>query len=81
MATNVAGLMQELTQRDQFNNDEVTLAEAIVREVIQNSADAALDPLAPTPVKIRFSIHEISTTNVQEFRQQFALYRHHSGIA
>ena len=27
---------QELTQRDQFNNDEVTLAEAIVREVIQS---------------------------------------------
>ena len=45
---------QELTQRDQFNNDEVSLAEAIVREVIQNSADAALDAtLDAAPVKVR----------------------------
>ena len=31
---------KELTQQDQFNNDEVALAEAIVRETIQNSTDA-----------------------------------------
>src|SRR6476620_9051628 len=68
---------QELTQRDQFNNDEVTLAEAIVREVIQNSADAALDPLDPTPVKIRFNIHEISPAEAQQFRQQFLALRPH----
>ena len=30
----------EVTQRDQFNNDDVGLAEALVREVIQNSSDA-----------------------------------------
>jgi hypothetical protein len=65
---------QELTQRDQFNNDEVTLAEAIVREVIQNSADAALDS---TPVKVRFSIHEIPPADVQQFRQQFLALRPH----
>jgi hypothetical protein len=65
---------QELTQRDQFNNDEVTLAEAIVREVIQNSADAALDS---TPVKVRFSIHEISPAEVLQFRQQFSALRPH----
>jgi hypothetical protein len=65
---------QELTQRDQFNNDEVTLAEAIVREVIQNSADAALDA---TPVKVRFSIHEISPADVHQFRQQFATLKPH----
>jgi hypothetical protein len=65
---------QELTQRDQFNNDEVTLAEAIVREVIQNSADAALDS---TPVKVRFSIHEISPADVQQFRHQFLALRPH----
>ncbi|MDO9296801.1 hypothetical protein [Bradyrhizobium sp.] len=65
---------QELTQRDQFNNDEVTLAEAIVREVIQNSADAALDD---TPVKVRFSICEISSADVQQFRQQFVALRPH----
>ena len=65
---------QELTQRDQFNNDEVTLAEAIVREVIQNSADAFLDG---TPVKVRFSIHEISPADAQQFRQQFSALRPH----
>jgi hypothetical protein len=65
---------QELTQRDQFNNDEVTLAEAIVREVIQNSADAALDS---TPVKVRFSIHEIAPADVQQFRHQFLALRPH----
>jgi hypothetical protein len=65
---------QELTLRDQFNNDEVSLAEAIVREVIQNSADAALDS---TPVKVRFSIHEISPPDTPQFRQQFAALRPH----
>jgi hypothetical protein len=65
---------QELTQRDQFNNDEVTLAEAIVREVIQNSADAALDS---APVKVRFGIHEVSIDDVQDFRQQFSALRPH----
>lgn len=69
---------QELTQRDQFNNDEVTLAEAIVREVIQNSADAALD-LTPgaTPVKVRFSIHEVSPADTAQFREQFQTLRPH----
>jgi hypothetical protein len=65
---------QELTQRDQFNNDEVTLAEAIVREVIQNSADAAL---GSAPVKVRFSIHDILPVDVQQFRDQFVTLRPH----
>ena len=30
----------EITQRDQFSNDNVTLNETIVRETIQNSLDA-----------------------------------------
>jgi hypothetical protein len=33
----------EITQRDQFNNDEVDLSETIVREAIQNSLDAAIE--------------------------------------
>ncbi|MBA7486071.1 hypothetical protein ES707_21624 [subsurface metagenome] len=48
----------EVTQADQFNNDEVSLAEALVRESIQNSSDA---PAAPNvPVKVRFAIREVS---------------------
>lgn len=66
---------QELTQRDQFNNDEVTLAEAIVREVIQNSADAALGPA--TPVKVRFGLHEVLPSDVQQFRARFSALRDH----
>ncbi len=42
----------ELTQRDQFNNDEVDLSEALVRETIQNSLDASLPD---GPVHVRFS--------------------------
>jgi hypothetical protein len=33
----------EITQRDQFNNDEVNISETIVREAVQNSLDAATD--------------------------------------
>ncbi len=57
---------QELTQRDQFNNDEVTLADAIVREVIQNSADAAV---GDGPVKVRFDIHEAGAADAARFRE------------
>jgi hypothetical protein len=58
----------ELTQRDQFNNDEVTLADAIVREVIQNSTDAPLDD---GRVKVRFDLHEISQADAPRFRELF----------
>jgi hypothetical protein len=45
---------KELTQQDQFNNDEVALAETLVRETIQNSTDAQASPTAP--VRVRFAI-------------------------
>ena len=32
----------EVTQRDQFRNDEVDLSDTIVREAVQNSLDAAI---------------------------------------
>ena len=48
---------KELTQQDQFNNDEVALAEALVRETIQNSTDAADNQ---GNVRVRFAIHTIS---------------------
>ena len=34
----------EVTQRDQFSNDSVSLNETIVREAVQNSLDAGKDP-------------------------------------
>ena len=47
----------EVTQRDQFNNDDVGLAEALVREVIQNSSDAGVG----NPVKVRFGLKELDS--------------------
>ena len=32
---------QDITQRDQFSNDDVSLSETIIRESVQNSLDAA----------------------------------------
>lgn len=42
----------EITQRDQFSNDSVSLNETIVRETIQNSLDASED--SSTQVKVTF---------------------------
>ena len=44
----------EVTQRDQFSNDEVQLSETIVRESIQNSLDAASDDSSHVTVKFRW---------------------------
>ncbi len=44
----------DVTQRDQFSNDEVDLAETIVREAIQNSLDAAVDEPANIRVSFRW---------------------------
>jgi hypothetical protein len=42
----------EITQRDQFDNDDVDISETIVREAVQNSLDAAVDD--PSRVKVTF---------------------------
>lgn len=44
----------EITQRDQFDNDDVQLSETIVREAIQNSLDAALNDYGTVKVKFSF---------------------------
>src|SRR6516162_501401 len=56
---------KELTQQDQFNNDEVALAEAVVRETVQNSTDA--QARANVPVRVRFAINEIDGINDDSF--------------
>jgi len=56
---------KELTQQDQFNNDEVVLAEALVRETIQNSTDARLSELVP--VRVRFAIDTAVTPDSKRF--------------
>lgn len=47
------------TQRDQFDNDDVELVDALVRESIQNSLDAK-KPGSQEPVSVRFQIDELS---------------------
>lgn len=49
----------EITQRDQFNNDEVDISETIVRETIQNSLDAAVDD----PCRVKVSFRWVDQTN------------------
>ena len=44
----------EVTQRDQFSNDEVQLSETIIRESIQNSLDAADTELGQLKVSFRW---------------------------
>jgi hypothetical protein len=58
---------KELTQQDQFNNDEVALAEALVRETIQNSTDASANG---GQVRVRFSLQTISTSAGTDVIQQ-----------
>ncbi len=65
---------QGLTQRDQFNNDDVELAEALVREVIQNSTDAAAGSGA---VKVRFAIRDLDLADAVRLRAYFSELRRH----
>src|SRR5271156_6563347 len=58
---------KELTQQDQFNNDEVALAEAIVRETVQNSTDAQAG--SNSTVRVRFAIHTISGSDRAVFEE------------
>lgn len=65
----------EVTQRDQFNNDDVDLAEALVREVIQNSSDA--EDKSGQPVKVRFALSTISGSQAKWLCDQFEALRPH----
>lgn len=54
---------QEITQRDQFNNDDVSLPEALVREVIQNSLDARI---GSGSVKVSFNIKVLNGDEAEQ---------------
>lgn len=60
------------TQRDQFNNDDVELVDALVREALQNSLDAKS---GPDPVMVRFSLHDPSTDETAALVKFFDLPR------
>ncbi|MDH2382844.1 hypothetical protein [Bradyrhizobium sp. CER78] len=63
-----SSVRMEVTQADQFNNDEVSLAEALVRESIQNSSDAPTSP--NVAVKVRFAIREVSGAEAKWLSEQ-----------
>lgn len=67
-------VQQNPTQRDQFNNDEVDLAEALVREVIQNSTDATDES---GPVKVCFSVRDLNAADAAALRKNFESLRPH----
>lgn len=54
------------TQRDQFNNDDVELADALVRETLQNSLDAGV---RGETVRVRFAMHQPSESDCQVLGQ------------
>tara|TARA_R110002049_G_scaffold226293_1_gene398348 strand:+ start:5234 stop:7105 length:1872 start_codon:yes stop_codon:yes gene_type:complete len=55
----------EVTQRDQFSNDEFDLSQTIVREAIQNSLDAAQDD--PPNVTVSFRWVDLSSESRAKF--------------
>jgi hypothetical protein len=61
---------QEVTQRDQFNTDEVTLVSTLVREPHQNSLDAPDGSGAPVHTRLR--IAEPVVENQAYFEKLFA---------
>jgi hypothetical protein len=70
----------EITQRDQFNNDDVDISETIVREAIQNSLDAAIDE--PCRVKVSFRwLDKASGLDPTFFRSLFDGQLHHAEAA
>lgn len=71
----VAFVQQDPTQRDQFNNDEVGLAEALVREVIQNSTDAPAEEGGA--VKVSFAVHALSDAEASQLGKIFDSLRQH----
>ena len=64
----------DLTQWDQFNNDIVGLAEALVREVIQNSLDAGT---GEKPVKVIFGLKALSGKITDHLERKFNDLRPH----
>ncbi len=58
-------VQKEVTQRDQFNNDDVDLPEALVREVIQNSSDAVH---GKGPVRVHFKLKTLNKEEINELK-------------
>lgn len=72
--SNPSDVQQGITQRDQFDSEDVDLADALVREVIQNSSDAHD---SGAPVKVRFAIKEANASERDRWDSLFEELRPH----
>lgn len=72
----------EITQRDQFDNDEVQLSETIVREAIQNSLDAAVDDTGTVRVRFAFldNSHGLSSDFMSDLLDGHDVHAKASGL-
>ncbi len=70
----------DITQRDQFNNDEVNISETIVREAVQNSLDAAVDNDGAVKVSFKW-VDKESGINVEFFKGLFKGQEEHAKAA
>ena len=61
----------EVTQRDQFSNDEFDLSQTIVREAIQNSLDAARHD--PPNVTVSFRWIDLSNESRAKYLKDILL--------
>lgn len=70
----------EVTQRDQFRNDEVDLADTLIRETVQNSLDAREENGAV--VKVRFAFSDgVSTPDPSYIKELFQGHLEHAAAA
>lgn len=71
----------DVTQRDQFRNDDVDLADSLGRESIQNSLDAAVQP-GNGPVRLRFSFRQGSSAPASDYlKKLFEGHEEHAKAA
>ena len=70
----------EVTQRDQFNNDDLNISETIVRETVQNSLDAAADSSQPIKVTFRW-LHKKDGLSETFFQKLFDGQIEHAKVA
>ncbi|MBM7332886.1 hypothetical protein [Alloalcanivorax marinus] len=65
------------TQRDQFNNDDVKLVDALIREAVQNSLDAKSDNGSKVFIKIKIlEFEEKKIPDLHEFLKKDELKKH-----
>lgn len=66
---------REITQKDQFNTDEVTLSETLVRESLQNSNDARRPEISK--IQVRIALQESQPQHSEFWKSLFSELKPH----